>query len=875
MLQLRTLGTLELRDAAGTEVRSVLQQPKRLALLVYFAIEIGSRWVRRDVLLSQFWPELDQAHARAALRRALYFLRRALGEALLEGRGDEELRLLPGGLWCDATAFETGLAGGDPAAALNLYHGPLLEGFYIAGAPEAEQWLDRTRGRLRQAATRAAWSLAERPDAEPGAAAEWGRRAVGFMPDDEDGVRRLMLLLERLDDRGGALVAFEEFARRLRLDFDAQPSPALAQLAGTIRRTWAEKADKVGVSPLVPTLPAAPAPPVAVLPFTIHGDPALAYLGEGLVDLLGAALDGVGDLRVADPRVLLAGISDDTMPRRPVDVVRAVGADRWIHGSVLASGSQIRITAALEDLSGRTLSRAEAQGEGESALFDLVDEVVRQLLTRLDGGPGERLARLASRTTGSLPALRAWLEGEHQFRLGRSLAALDAYQRAATSDQGFALAHYRVASAAAASAFIGPARTASTLAVAHRGRLSERERLLVEAQHAWLHGATDDAERRYAAVVAAYPDDLEAWFLLGDLLFHGNPYRGRSIRAAREPLERALALDPRHISSLVKLARLAALDREWGRLSDLVDRVLVQSPGGDQALGMQALRAFGPGRTEERREAIDRLRDAPALGMAVAFTDLALYGGDPPAVVALGRELIGVFRSPELQAVGRLVLAHIAVAQDDLPSAADELARSQTLDTAWGLELRALLAALPFVPWPEAWIAESRTALEAWDAETAPPNVGLPLAFHNGLHPHLKAYLLGLLAARMGDLPALAEAGESLAELPVPEEAGILVERLERSLRAELLVLRNEPARALMELTGAPTDVWFQYAVASPFYGGAFERWRRATLLEGLERRDEAQGWLGAIAERSPWELPFRRAEAGGGGKVGGFRSLP
>jgi hypothetical protein len=112
----------------------------------------------------------------------------------------------------------------------------------------------------------------------------------------------------------------------------------------------------------------------------------------------------------------------------------------------------------------------------------------------------------------------------------------------------------------------------------------------------------------------------------------------------------------------------------------------------------------------------------------------------------------------------------------------------------------------------------------------------------------------------MGDLPALVEAGESLAELSVPEEAKVLVQRLQRSLLAELLVLRNEPARALVELAAAPTDVWFQYAVASPFYGGAFERWRRGTLLATLGKTEESRGWLGAIAERSPWELPFRRA---------------
>lgn len=871
MLELRTLGTLDLRDEAGAEIRAVLQQPKRLALLVYLAIEVGPRWVRRDVLLGRFWPDLDQTHARAALRRALYFLRRSLGEEVLEGRGDEDLRIRPGSLRADVTAFEQALAAGDLHAALALYHGPLLEGFYIAGAPEAEQWLDRTRRRLQHAAARAAWALAEDAGSPPTEAARWGRRAVEILPDDEAGVRRLLLLLDRLGDPAGGLTAYAEYVRRLRLDLAAEPSAALAQLADSIRRAAAEEAGKAGKAPLVPALSALPALParVAVLPFTVHGDPALAYLGEGLVDLLGAALDGIDDLRIADSRVVLAELAGDAAARSPGAIARAVGADRWIRGSVVAAGGRIRITATMESASEPSVSRAEAQAEGEAALFELVDEVARQLLIRRGADPAERLARLASRTTGSLPALRAWLEGEREFRLGRSLAAFDAYQRATRADPDFALAHYRTASAAAASALVAPARTASGRALGQRGRLSERERLLVEAQHAWLHGAMDEAERRYAAVVAAYPDDLEAWFLLGDLLFHGNPYRGRSIRAARVPLERAVALDPNHLSSLTKLARLAALNRDWSELSVLVDRVLARSPAADQALGMRALRAFGPGATDERREVADQLRHAPGLAMAVTFADLALYGGDLPAVAALGRELIGVFRSPELQALGRLVLAHIELARGDLQAAAEELARSEALDPAWGLELRGLLTALPFIPWPEARVTAAREALAAWDPDGSRPNVGLPLALHNGLHPHLRQYLLGLLAARQGDVSALVEAGESFAELPVPEEGMVLVQRLARSLRAELLLLRSDPAGALMELAGAPGDVWFQYAVASPFYGGAFERWRRATLLATLGRADESGAWLGAIAERSPWELPFRRAgtEGGPGGK--------
>ncbi|HEY7683085.1 MAG TPA: BTAD domain-containing putative transcriptional regulator [Gemmatimonadales bacterium] len=856
MLRLQTLGILDLRDASGRELRAVLQQPKRLGLLAYLAIAAANRLVRRDVLLGLFWPELDQDHARAALRRALYFLRKAMSEDVLEGRGDDEVGVRQEALWCDAVAFEDQLARGDRQAALDLYQGPLLEGFYIAGAPEAEQWLDLTRARLTQRAAQAAWSLAEDPATPEETAVEWARRARALTPDDEEAVRRQLLLHDRIGDRAGALRAYDDYLRRLKFDLDAEPSTALATLARTIRDRTPEPQ---------PARPRAPMGLLAVLPFAVRGDPSLGYLAEGLVDLLSTAMDGLGGLRTVDPRALLAAVGPEAGEGDPAvgyELARQLGASHTLQGSVVAAGGKLRITATVRDLAREVVSRAEVQGEGEAALFELVDQLVRQLLVRREADPGERLSRLAGLTTACLPALRAWLEGEHHFRLGRYLPALEAYQRAASLDETFALAHYRVAAASAASAFIAPARQASAAAMRHCERLSERDRLLVEAQHAWLGGAAADAERRYAAVVATHPDDLEAWFRLGDLLLHSNPYRGRSIREARVPLERAVALDPRHVSALVKLARIAALDRRWEDLDALVSRVLALSPTNDQALGMRALCAFALRRDEDRRRVTEELKGARALTIGIAFTDLTLFAEDLPAVEELGHEVTGAVRSPELRALCHLILAHIAAAQGHLDVATDQLVMGERLDRAWGLEVRGLLLALPFLPWPVDRIEEIRATLTEWDAGQVPPNVSLPLAFHNGLHPHVRAYVIGLLAARLGDPQGVAAALEELAERPEPEGSEGLVERFERSLDAALHELKGDLQGALSGLAGARNEVWFQYAVASPFYAGGLERWRRAELLARLGRGEEAAGWFGSIAERSPWEIVFREPAA-------------
>src|SRR5437899_3245715 len=94
MITLRTLGGIDLRRADGRELRSVLAQPKRLALLAMLAIEGCATPVRRDSLLGLFWPDSDTDRARGALRQALTFLRRELDADFVAGHGDGDLRII-------------------------------------------------------------------------------------------------------------------------------------------------------------------------------------------------------------------------------------------------------------------------------------------------------------------------------------------------------------------------------------------------------------------------------------------------------------------------------------------------------------------------------------------------------------------------------------------------------------------------------------------------------------------------------------------------------------------------------------------------------------------------------------------------------------
>jgi hypothetical protein len=85
----------------------------------------------------------------------------------------------------------------------------------------------------------------------------------------------------------------------------------------------------------------------------------------------------------------------------------------------------------------------------------------------------------------------------------------------------------------------------------------------------------------------------------------------------------------------------------------------------------------------------------------------------------------------------------------------------------------------------------------------------------------------------------------------------VLIERLSRMLEALIHRAHRRPAEALERLEGARSDVWFQLAVASPFYAGAHERFLRAELLCEVGRQRDAIGWYRGIGQFSLYELPF------------------
>jgi DNA-binding SARP family transcriptional activator len=110
MLHLRTLGQLDLDGSSLPDAQAVLRGAKRAGLLVYLARAQPRGLKRRDILLALFWPELDEARARHALRNTLHSLRTAPRWSACHGNGRRSIA----SCCCHCTRIAgTGLAKGD------------------------------------------------------------------------------------------------------------------------------------------------------------------------------------------------------------------------------------------------------------------------------------------------------------------------------------------------------------------------------------------------------------------------------------------------------------------------------------------------------------------------------------------------------------------------------------------------------------------------------------------------------------------------------------------------------------------------------------------------------------------------------------------
>jgi serine/threonine-protein kinase len=672
-----------------------MTQPKPMALLAYLALARPRGYQRRDTIAALFWPELDQQRARAALRKALYSLRDAIGAEALVGRGDQEVAIIPEHLWCDATAFETALDDGRYGDALQLYQGDLLAGFHAPDvAAEFEEWLGRERDRLRARAADGAWKVSEAAEGSGDGteAVRWGKRACSLAADDETSVRRLIQLHDRLGDRAGALKTFEGLVAYLEEEYDSEPAPETLALVDAIRSRSEERfaVDVAGAHPssrpaerpptetrrrsaaltialgavfltaalyavfgwvLSPSVDVGAVHRVAVLYFeNLSNDPGDDYLAHGLTEETITRLGRLSRFSVMSRPAVRRFQGTEA---EPAEIGRTLGVDYLVSGSVRRADDRFRVTVELIRADDGFHLWGDTYESGEGNLLEIEERIARTLALEIAGTlepEDERL--LASLPTRNATAYRHYLKGQYLMaeRNPTSVArAIAEFQTASQADPGFVQA----------------------LASAGYGYT-----LFIDWE--WNYeGVSRDSLFALgfdAAARALERDSLtaEAWRILAMLHMHRNP---RDFTDAARAFERALAIDPHDASVLHSYAAMQARLGNLRAAAELEHRALESEPGRPISLFILFEVAY---RSGEHQEALQWLDSAlvvePGFFFAYAFRGLThLRLGQIDAAREDGQTSARF--SAGVDVPGLTVLALVDLARGDTTSARRRLGR--------------------------------------------------------------------------------------------------------------------------------------------------------------------------------------------------------
>jgi TolB-like protein/DNA-binding SARP family transcriptional activator len=521
---LKLFGGASLETEAGP-LHGPAAQRRRLGLLARLALA-GSQGLSRDKLIAYLWPESDTDKARHLLSDSIYRINQSLGGEILVGWGDQ-LRIDFARLRCDVIEFESALERGEPEAAVRLYRGPFLDGFFLDEALELERWVEGERERLAHRYAGAMESLAEGAESR-GDHLEAARHWRSLAAHDPLGSRvalRLVKALMATGDRAAALQRARAHEALLRAEWGAAPadefSRAVAELSvetagpapavrrydgtavantptavpsgggaeavGTVlppfRRVAALLAVaaallvvvvwRVGLAARTPDGPLA----VAVLPFDdLSPGQDQAYLADGVTEELIGALAGVEGLRVSS-RTSAFSLKGKSLDAK--EVGQRLGVTRVIDGSLRREGSRVRIAVRLADARSGYQLWSTAFDREVAGMLATQEELARAIAgaLRVRLGAGESVASPGS-SVDDPAAYDLYLRGRYHWhrRTEADLrAAVAAFEEAVRRAPDYARAWAGLADAYAILGFYDWGRPSEFFPKAREAALRARE----------------------------------------------------------------------------------------------------------------------------------------------------------------------------------------------------------------------------------------------------------------------------------------------------------------------------------------------------------------------------------------------------------------
>src|SRR5271165_1812811 len=294
---------------------------------------------------------------------------------------------------------------------------------------------------------------------------------------------------------------------------------ALLLLGVAVVRHRGQVSRSAAQPPVAPAIKARPS--VAVLGFKNLTDRIdYAWLSTALAEMLRAELASGGELRLVSGEEIaraardvpwsLTDIPKDSLPRLRANL----DTDYVTTGSYVVVGegakSQIRLDFRLEDTNaGNTIAEEAATGS-ETDLFELVSQIGARMREHL--GAGKMTGEQASQARASLPsnpkAARLYSEGLVKFRAFETAAARDLLVQAVEADPQSPQAHAALSGVWQELGYDEKAKDEAKKAFELSAKLSNEERLWMEAQYRDLNQEGAKAIELIRTLADLYPDNL-------------------------------------------------------------------------------------------------------------------------------------------------------------------------------------------------------------------------------------------------------------------------------------------------------------------------------------------------------------------------------
>ncbi|MGH7551566.1 MAG: AfsR/SARP family transcriptional regulator, partial [Longimicrobiales bacterium] len=571
-MHIRTLGGLMLEAGVGDGPPPELGR-RRLALLAVLATA-GSRDITREKIIGILWPDTDEKQARHTLSQTLYLMRRETGRPWATGT---TLLRLHDSITSDVVQFQDALDTSQLERAATLYGGAFLEGFYLQGAPEFEEWVETTRARLHAAATQALERLARQADAggQFEQAIRWWRRLGELDPYSAAYAAGRIRALMNAGDDASALHYAREYETRIRRELDAEPAPIIAELIAGIRtaespstrqpspaqhapvaasaQTVADKSNPLTQTPARSRRATRAAAAMltlvatAAVAFTIRSarEPAAPYLAIGFIqsrdtaalgpllrDMLAANLARIEGIKVVtNSRLLeLLGRTSENVPGAAANAARRAGAHEIVEGELSLTAAGPVLTLRRVTLQSGVVQKGYAVRAADPyALTDSATVAIARDLG-FDLPPGAA----ATVNTRSAVAYVLYEQGLRSKYAGDGPATHRLMMAALERDSTFAMAAFHAWS------YARPDEAARILPLVQRlaTKAIDRERLYIQGSLALGHAPQAEALGIARELTSRYPDDPDAQLLLGDGLRTAGEWAN-----AAAAFDRAVAID--------------------------------------------------------------------------------------------------------------------------------------------------------------------------------------------------------------------------------------------------------------------------------------------------------------------------------------------